>query len=181
MVLLVLCGLWSFLIRYQHSVIDQLDVKKAASESKKLRVMQIIASSRAIESELDLIDQKLTEHEDRMASGDLYSSMVSLVRGFKQDHNIDIPQFMAGNESQVDMLPRFPYKQVSLTISGSGTYFDIGKFIADFENQFPAARIQNVNLARSSAQSPEDREKLAFRMEIVSLVKPPQRASTKPL
>lgn len=181
MVLLVLCGLWSFLIRYQMRVLTELDAQKAASENKKSRVMQIISSSKSIEEELGLIDEKLVEHEDRMATGDLYSSMVDMVRRFKQDHNLDIPQFNASSETPVDILPKFPYKQVALSISGAGTYFDIGRFIADFENAFPAARIHNLTLSVSSAQTPAEREKLAFRMDIVSLVKPVQVATAKPL
>jgi hypothetical protein len=68
----------------------------------------------------------------------------------------------------VDLFTAFPYKQIRFTINGKAYYHDLGKFIADFENNFPHARV--VNLVIDSASS--DGEKLSFRMDIIVLVKP---------
>jgi hypothetical protein len=70
---------------------------------------------------------------------------------------------------EMNMLPAFPYHQATSTVTGSAYYFDFGRFVADFENQFPYMRIQNLNLEPSGAA--DDPEKLSFRMEIVTLIK----------
>lgn len=179
--LLVIGGLWSFLIRYQQRGLKDLSAKIAASETKLQRVLDIIKNSQQIETELNIESNRLAAQEVLMASGDLYSSMVSSIREFKQDYTIDIPQFnSAGAEAPVNIMPRFPYKQVTLNIAGTAFYYDLGKFISDYENHFPSSRILNLDIARASAQSPEDREKLSFRMDIVSLVKSPTAPATAP-
>jgi hypothetical protein len=71
------------------------------------------------------------------------------------------------------MLPNFPYKQATLTIGGTAHFHDFGKFVADFENQFPYMRLMNVTLEPASGVLAADKERLSFRMEIATLVKPP--------
>jgi hypothetical protein len=106
-----------------------------------------------------------------MVSGDPYASLVNTIRKFKLRYKLDIPQFSpATSISDVDLLPRFPYKQVKINIAGSGYYEEIGKFIADFENQYAASRILNLELAPVPGSIPENKEKLTFKMDIVSLV-----------
>ena len=38
----------------------------------------------------------------------------------------------------VNLLPNFPYKQATLTVAGTAHFHDLGRFLADFENQIPA-------------------------------------------
>ena len=107
-----------------------------------------------------------------MPSGDLYASMVNTLRKFKLGRRVDIPQFnSAGTALDVNLLPKFPYKQVVMTIVGTAYYHDLGQFIADYENEFPTSRVLNLDLSPASVQSPDDKEKLAFKLELVSLVK----------
>jgi hypothetical protein len=73
--------------------------------------------------------------------------------------------------SDVDLLPKFPYKQLKVSVTGTAYYHDLGKFIADFENTFPHIRITNLTVDTGGATA-EGGEKLAFRMEVVALVKP---------
>jgi hypothetical protein len=115
-----------------------------------------------------------------MASGDLYSSMFDIIRRFKASHSIDVPQFNStGIASDLDMLPRFPYKQATMSIAGTGYYHEIGRFVAGFENAFPSCRIQNLDLSIASLERPDDREKLSFRMDIVFLVSRLQMLTAK--
>ncbi|MBC8002323.1 MAG: hypothetical protein H7X97_07015 [Opitutaceae bacterium] len=172
MVLVVIGGLWSFLIRFQHSGLRELATKKAASENKQARVQEIIRDSKQIEEQMLIVSNKLAAQERSMPAGDLYLSMVSSVRQFKQAYEIEIPQFsLGGPEVPLNLLPRFPYKQVTLSVSGSGHFHEIGRFIADFENEFPTAQILNLELAPASVQNADESDKLTFQMDIVSLVK----------
>ena len=108
-----------------------------------------------------------------MASGDLFSWIVSTIKQFNvPNYKVDMPQFGPPLVGEVRMLPSFPYNQASVAVSGSAYYYDLGKFLADLENHFPHVRIQNMSLEPSLGSTPEEHERLFFRMEIITLVKP---------
>jgi hypothetical protein len=84
---------------------------------------------------------------------------------------VEIPEVGLPTIGESDLLASFPYKQIQFTINGTVYYHDFGKFIADFENSFPHSRV--VRLVLEPAAGPDSNtEKLSFRMEIVTLVKP---------
>lgn len=170
--LIVVVGLWFSLIRYQQEHLSHLRSKQTSDEAKLAKIHNTIESSQSTEANLITVSNKLASQEQDMASGDQYAWMVNFIRKFKQSYDVDIPQFRPGGVSEENLLPNFPYKQVSVTISGTAYYFDLGRFVADFENRYPTSRILNLELAPASASRPEGREKLAFRMEVVTLVKP---------
>ncbi len=169
----LLAGLGYGLIRPQYQTWLSLAGKREAARDRLRQVKQAIEHADQIESQLAEASQRLAKIETDMASGDLYSWAIDTIRKFRLGYKVDIPQF-----SQIDgpkdmpMLPRFPYKQATLTISGTAYYFDLGKFIADFENQFPYARLSNLTIEPVQAASVSDREKLAFKVDIATLVKP---------
>ena len=72
---------------------------------------------------------------------------------------------------EVDLMPHFPYKQLKVTVGGTAYYHDLGKFIADFENTYPHARIANLTLEPVGGTA-DSGEKLAFRMDIIALANP---------
>jgi hypothetical protein len=86
---------------------------------------------------------------------------------------VEIPQISpVSNPEAVNLIPRFPYKQATLSIGGIAHYHDLGRFIADFENSFPLMRVLNLSLDLNPTPTASDRDKLAFKMDIVTLVKP---------
>ncbi len=137
------------------------------------KVKQAIANADQLEAELAEAERQVTKLEEGMASGDLYAWAINTVRQFKLPYKVEIPQF-----SQIDgpkdnsLLPNFPYKQATLTIGGTAFFHDFGRFLADFENSFPYARVLNLTLEPVSGLLHENREKLAFKMDISMLVKP---------
>lgn len=168
----VIAGLWGFLIRSQQESLRVLSEKKASSENKISQIQNAIKNSQQIEKDLAINLRKLDAQEEDMASGDLYLSMYNSIRRFKAPYKVDVPDFKSvSGAAEEDLLPEFPYKQVTITISGTAYYYDLGRFVADFENRFPSARIVNLDLLPASSAIPEDREKLSFKMDVVSLVK----------
>ena len=69
-------------------------------------------------------------------------------------------------------LAKFPYKQVTLQVAGTAHYHDLGKFLADFENEFPHIRLVNLDIQVNPSPAAGDVEKLVFKVDIVTLVKP---------
>jgi Tfp pilus assembly protein PilO len=171
--LMVLVGIWFMLIRAQKESLQALRDQKETKQKKVSQMQDEINKTQTVETELNSVSAKLADREQDMVSGDYYASLVNTVRRFKLAYKLDIPQFSpAASVTEVDLLPKFPYKQVRIAISGTGFYEDIGKFIADFENQYSASRVVNLELTpyTGSADAKDTKEKLTFRMEIVSLV-----------
>ena len=108
-----------------------------------------------------------------MVSGDPYSWVINTIREFKGAYKVEIPQFSPiSPQSDVNLLAKFPYKQVTLTLSGAAYYHDLGKFLADFENQFPHIRLVNLDITLNPNPGGGDIERLVFKVDMVTLVKP---------
>jgi len=170
-VMAVLAGLWFSLIHTQQEDLRNLASQKKVDSDKLAQIGDTIKNSRKTEGELLLVSNELSKVESNMPRGDLYLSLVNTIRNFKADYDVQINEFTpSGGDVPVNLLPRFPYRQVTVSISGTAHYHDLGKFVADFENQFPTSRILNLDLSPGSVASADAKEKLAFRMDIVSLV-----------
>jgi hypothetical protein len=114
---------------------------------------------------------QLRKSEADIASGDIYAWIYDTIRRFKTGYNLNIPTVSQPAIGEVDLIPNFPYKQLKLSLVGTGYYHDLGKFVADFENNFPHMRL--VNLSIQTASDPNGAsEQLSFRMDVVALVKP---------
>jgi len=169
----VLGALGFGLIRWQYRRLNQIADRIQIAEKRLQQVQQSIARAEQIEAEFDAQNRRLAEVEDAMASGDVYSWAVNFLRRFKLPYRVDIPQIgQPVGPVDVNLLPKFPYKQVTLKIAGTAYYQDLGQFIADFENQFPFIRLNNLTLEPVTGPSAADREKLAFTFDIVALARP---------
>ncbi len=170
--LLVLGGLGYGLIQRQYANLQVLARKKSEDDSK-LRLMETtVRNADQIEADLAETSQTLAEKEATMASGDLYSWSINTMKRFKTGYKVEIPQFgPISPATEVSLLPSFPYKQATLNIGGKAYYHDLSSFIADFENQFPLMRVVNLALDLDPSQATGDREKLSFKMDIITLVK----------
>src|SRR5262245_20374341 len=115
--LIVLAGLWYGLINLQKEGLDQVEQRITAAQHKMKLVEQAVRRSDKIEADLNEANQKLAVIEQNMASGDLYSWVYNNVRQFKLPYKIEIPAFSQPVVGDVDLLPRFPYKQVTITVN----------------------------------------------------------------
>jgi Tfp pilus assembly protein PilO len=170
--LLVLAAAYHYMIRSQQQSLASIsDSKQKAQQRLEMIKREIVAAER-FEKQLEQGQEQLKKLENGMATGDLYSWSINTIRDFKLPYRIDIPQFsQIDGPRDMNLIPRFPYKQASLSVAGSGQFQDLGRFIADFENRFPYMRILNLAMEPETANS-EGGEKLSFRMDVVTLVKP---------
>lgn len=169
----LMAGLWLGLISSQQQSLRGLADSKVTAMRKLEQVKQTIENAEAIESQLKDASKRLNKIESGMATGDLYSWAITTIRQFKPPYKVEIPQFsQIDGPKDVPMLAGFPYKQINMSISGTAMYHDFGKFVSDFENQFPYLRVLNLSLEPSSVVAGNDREKLSFKMEVAALVKP---------
>jgi len=159
------------LIRPQFESLHKIANTRKEADSKLQSIRHAITNSEAIANAWNETNSALMQAEADMASGDLYSWTYDTIRHFKQSYRVDIPEVGHPTVAESDLLPAFPYKQIQFTINGTVYYQDLGKFVADFENNFPHSRM--VRLVVEPASGPDtSSEKLSFRMEIITLVKP---------
>ncbi len=168
---IVMAGLWFGLIKFQQSRLRMLETRKRTAELKYKEVENAIKNRGQLQAEVNSTDQNLSALEENMASGDPYSWMFNTIRQFKLSYKVDIPQFSTIVAADTTMFPKFPYKQVTMSVNGTAYFHDLGRFIADFENHFPQIRIQNLDIEPGSSLTSTDREKLSFKMDIVALIK----------
>ncbi|NOS70033.1 MAG: hypothetical protein HOP33_08890 [Verrucomicrobia bacterium] len=173
MTLAVLAGIGFGLIRYQYASLARMDDKQAEIVKKLAQMKDSIKGKEHIKQAMEQAASNLAGKEVGMARGDLFAWFNDVVRKYKIGYKVEIPQISPNTPpAPCSLIPKFPYKQTSITVAGTGYYHDIGKFISDFENDYPFIRILNVNLELNPSPATGEREKLSFRLELVALVKP---------
>jgi Tfp pilus assembly protein PilO len=174
--LVAMVGLYYGLITIQQKSLAATLKKQDAQSSKLKDAQRLTSQSKQIEENLELVTARLKAIESTMPSGDIYSWSILTVNTFKEKYQVEIPQFSKEVPSEVGMFAKFPYRAATFSLRGTAFYHDFGRFLADFENTFPYMRIQNIELEPSAANnsaSPADAERLAFKMDVVTLVNVP--------
>ncbi len=170
---LAMIGLiYLFLILPQNEKNTKLATDTKNAKAKWEQYKTVIKQASATAKNLEEISAELSRTEKDIASGDVYSWTYDTIRRFKADYHLEIPSVGQPILGEVDLLPGIPYKQVKITLNGTGYFHDIGKFLADFENTFPHMRIVGLQLDPAPSPSGGASEKLAFRTDVVVLVKP---------
>ena len=171
-----LLGLWFGLINFQEKALKRVAERKVARADYLTKMEQAIRNVDRLENDTQEATRKLAMLEDDMAPGDAFAWMANKLREFRLPYKVEVPMMGQPAVEDMKLLPKFPYKQAVFSIGGTGCFHDVGKFIADLENHFPYFRVQNLDLsvpmALAEARPEAEKEKLAFHMEIVTLVKP---------
>ena len=168
----VIAGLWYLVIAGQKETISQISQKIQDTQQKIDRVQTVVTGAAQVEAGLKVASERLYVIENGMPSGDLFSWIVRTIKTFNNPtYKVEMPQYGIPVVNPVSMLPNFPYNQSAVAVSGNAYYSEFGKFLADFENRFPYMRVQNLSLEPGGGTTPDEREKLSFHMEIVTLVK----------
>ena len=170
---MVLGTLWFGLISFQQQSLRGIQARKLAAERKRDQMEWAIKNAGQIEADLAEASKKLAKLEEAMSAGDHYSWVFNTIRQFKAPYKVEIPQYsQIDGPKDVSLLPSFPYKQVTLTLGGTAFFHDFGRFVADFENEFPYIRVLNLTLEPTAGATGMDRERLTFKMDVAVLVRP---------
>jgi len=170
--LVIVAGLYLLLIKPQNQKLDRLAQKKLEVQASQRRVLDAVRRASEIEADLTSARKALSDAEADVASGDLYSWVINTFRRFKSAYKVNIPQFSPiSGTSDVSLLSNFPYKQASLSLSGTAHFHDFGRFLADLENQFPHMRVLNLSLELNQSPAADEQETVSFKLDIVTLVK----------
>jgi len=170
-------GLWYGIISTRKQKLEATKASTRAAFERLEKAKNLLKQSDKAESQLADALNKLTEVEESMASGDYYTWAILLLEQARAGHDVKIIEVTRPVKGDVGVLAQFPYAAALFTVRGAGFYHDFGKFLADFENSFPYFRVQNLTLAPGSdgvvgPDTSAAHEILAFRMDIVALIKP---------
>lgn len=170
-------AIWMGLLGTQKKALVRLKATVAERQNKVRTATDLLSRAQAFEGEMSLYSGALKSLEETMSDkGDPFAWMVKTVNRLRSVHtNINIIDITKDAQVDVSLLPKFPYKAVMFQLKGTAYYHDFGKFITDFENSYPFARVQNIDLVSTSASQSEEREKLHFTFEVVTLVAPTER------
>ncbi len=167
----IMASLWWFLISFQQSKQAEIAHKINGVQQEIEKTKKVVREADQVRAALKEATDKLSAIENTMPSGDLYSLLVSRLKQFNApSFRVEIPQFGLPVVGEVP-LPDFPYHQATVSVTGVAYYWDLGRFISEFENKFPYSRIQNLTMEPGGGATPDEREKLSFHFDIVTLVK----------
>ncbi len=183
----VLCALlWFVVIQSRRAALTSAN-DRLAKDAHNLEDAQLwLLKADRIKEEMDAGLKQLEEMEAQMpqANDDFYSKSWEQMRRAQAGHAVEIrevtrPERKEGEKKkEVGLFPSFPYDVSVFSVSGVAHYHDFGGFLADFENDHPYCRVQNVTLGSPSDTGADAtagrlaKEKLAFRVDIVALIKP---------
>jgi Tfp pilus assembly protein PilO len=165
--LIVLAATWYLWISPRYKAISTYNSQISKQQEALADMNKTIATAAASANQLRDMTNALANAEKDLAYGDPNAWVYDTMRHFKTRYRIDITLGNQATVDEVDILTGFPYKQLRFSVNGNGFYHDLGRFVADFENEFPHARVVNLRIDPSTDAT----EKLNFHMDIIALVK----------
>lgn len=168
-------GVYFALINLQLETLKGEEKRRVEAEQKVAQGRTTLKLETTVEQSYKDAAARLKAEEAHLAApSDMYSWFIQTMNDFRLGYNVDIPQYSRETPTEVGVFPKFPYHAATFTISGTAHYHDLGKFLADFENQHPYFRVQNLEMepAADPGNSASTREKLTFRMNLLTLVRP---------
>lgn len=180
--IMALAAVYFLLISPAQDALKKLGGQIAEAEKKYADADRLVKRTQAVHDEYDQLNEHLNGIEAGMAaSSDLVQWIRSAELKFRTQapYKVGIPNCPFRGQGEMTMIPEFPYKAAAYGFSGTAYYHDLGKYLADWENQFPYMRVLGLDLvpedASGSNTGGDEREKLSFNFEVSALVKPPRR------
>jgi hypothetical protein len=171
---LVIVALYLLVITGQQAKIAKLDRDLSDAQNLVSRAERDIKDEKIKLEMLAEATNQLAELErNLMPSNQVYSIFINLFQQFRAQYGgrVEIVGIDRDRPAPLGMLNKFPYGTAVFTVRGQAYYHDFGRFLADFETQFPYMRVRNFTLNAGTLETAGS-EKLSFEMDIVVLVKP---------
>ena len=167
-------ALWYLLINTQLNVLRNVAKESEKSREQLTRGHATLKTQAAVNQQFSEASAALKQREAVMAApNDMYFWLIQTINAFRANYKVEIPQFGREVPAEVGCFAKFPYRAALFNLRGTAYFHDFGKFLADFENAFPYIRVQNIDLEPASSDASGDaREKLGFRIELLTLVRP---------
>lgn len=156
-VVAVLGVLYTFVLGAQKDKLNTIHTQISSAQSKLAKAEAALRAADSIEATLAENKKVIDLRQEKMApQGQYYYWFLKLVDQFRKDEKLDsgfivditMPEF-----PEAGLLPHFPYKSASFGLRVNGKFHDIGRFVANLENNFPYFRVQNVRVSPNPIQA----------------------------
>ena len=169
-------ALWFLLLSAQRGMLAKAKIEANKNREQLEAGQRTVKSQAVIKQDFEEASQALRRRELVMAPpNDMYLWHIETLNQFRTGYKVEIPQFGRELMAEVGVLPKFPYAAAIFNVRGTAHFHEFGKFLADFENAHPCVRVQNITLEPATGDNlatAEAREKLSFKMELLTLVRP---------
>jgi hypothetical protein len=164
-------ALWYFGVTAKQSELVSTKQKSSQMQQKLHNAEALMKQEDEITGTLQNRNDLLTKREATLAPDrDAYAWLIDLMNGFIQSRKgVNIDTYSQPEVADSGPIPEFPYRWATFHLKGSGYYQDLGKFFADFENNYPYFQIQNLVMAANSGPGMEA-EKLTVSFDLVAPV-----------
>jgi hypothetical protein len=178
--LVAAAGLWVGVVQTRETELQRCRKQREDLGEKVAKAERWSTKASTIQAERQDVEKRLHSIEDGMApAADPYAWAYIVMEKARAGHRVDIIDITRPERREVQLFPEFPYKAITFAVRGVGFYQDLGRFLADFENNHPHIQVGNLTLSSTPElvqdASPANvaKDKLFFRMEIIALTKPP--------
>jgi hypothetical protein len=181
----VLAALYLFLISPQQTALRDCADKTDATREKLAKAEHWLRMAPTIQTRLSACRKELDAKQDEMAPLEKFKWFYNTLERFLAQRSVKLADITREPEiGELGVLPRFPFQAATFGVKLNARYHDFGSFLAEFENQFPYMRVQNLDLEPDNGfkgngkeqliveQRETDPESLAITMRVVTLLKP---------
>jgi hypothetical protein len=181
----VLAALYFIVISAQKRTLAECADKTAAAKEKLESAERWLRMQPTIQARLASCRAEVKANQDTMAPVDKFKWFYDTLAGFLAQRQVKLVDITREPEmGEVGVLPKFPYQAASFGVKLTARYRDLGRFLADFENQFPYMRVQNLDIEPENAPAPGSKDRLALNrhvpapealavtMRVIALIKP---------
>lgn len=182
----LLAVLYFFVISNQRDTLAEIATKLETLDGKTVKADRLLKREADVRREMEERKGQLGELERGMAPPANFYLWFSRLIGPRLQTNsltlLDLPQ---PSTNSPGVLPKMPYTAQVFDLAATGYYHDFGKFLADFENDFPYMRVELYRIdpdlgfrsggGNEGEASLSHTNQLKFRFRVFALQKPAQQ------
>lgn len=181
----IVAALYFLVIGTQKIALAEYAEKTDAAKEKLAKAERWLRMAPSVEARLTAHRKELDSRQDSMAPVDKFKWFYGTLDKFLAERQIKLTDITRDPEiTDVGILPKFPYQAAVFGVKLNARFYDLGVFLADFENQFPYMRVKNLQIepeiaARAAARDLagldprlSQAENLTVNMRVVTLIKP---------
>lgn len=175
----IVAVLYFFVLSDMKDEHNTLGTKIFSTKDRIDKAERIIKRQQNFNQEMAALKGALDVRQAQMPKpGEDHVWFLKIVEDRRTKYNLDINEIRNPEPWDPGVLPNFPFKGVAFNVTLVGGYTDFGRFLADFENEFPFMRTQLMSITPDVTPGPPgsgiataDTGKLRFNFRVISLIK----------
>jgi Tfp pilus assembly protein PilO len=178
--------LYFLVITDQKAELTELSGKITALRSKRDTAERLTKRLSDVQANLEAQKKILAEKQAEMPrENEDHVWFLRIMEEMRPKYGLEVDDIKNPEAVEAGVLPKFPFRAVSLNVSMLGDYSNFGSFLADFENRYPYMRVQLMSVSaatgtgresarsRSAPSAPRESGKLRFNYRVIALIKSP--------